>query len=68
MDYATDDAITKFRTMEHLWLRIEVAEFALEQALAGNVNMNEYFMATERIRNEYEMKRKRLEESRKLRK
>jgi hypothetical protein len=58
MDYLTEDAIAKFRTMEHLLFRLDVAEYALEKALAEQIDMNAYFIETEKIRTDFEARRK----------
>jgi hypothetical protein len=68
MDVVTNDAVEKFRTIESLWMSLESAEYQLEQALGGNVNMNEYYIATERIRNEYQVKKDKLAKARERKK
>jgi hypothetical protein len=66
MDWRTEDAVAKFRKLERILLSRDTAEYALEQALRGQVNMDEFFAATEKIRKEFEGRREALTRSKRL--
>jgi hypothetical protein len=66
MDWRTEDAIAKFRKLERMLLNRDIAEYALEQALRGQVNMKQYQESTEKIRREFEGRREALTRSKRL--
>jgi len=60
----TDIAVSAFRNHERAQLAADAAEYRLEKILAaGNIDMTEYYRATEEIRAEYDKKRDEFEKS-----
>jgi hypothetical protein len=60
LKFNTDNAISAYQVLQNAAIRLDEADYHLDQCIAMGIDMDRYYEATGRMDQEFEVKRRRL--------